>query len=332
MKKLLFVVLALIIAMTCLFAGCEGGKEPEPTPKVAGVPEEPAAATKKIDVKEKKSKDYTTIEFGRYPSVELDNKKDAKLIADLNKIEDGQMDKTTGYYTYKDEFYQKEIKMVKDEEGVDVPEAHWFKVEPIKWIVLEESGSKIKVIAEENVLAVPFNTTTEDTNWALSSLRDWLNALNDSKNAINFYNSAFTADEKAVIVTQDIKTENNPQYKDVTSGEAVKDRVSLLSIEDFENNPKWADGLFKENKKDGLTLDRAASNTEYAIFKGAAPAESYDRKNSSWYWLRNSGVNNQYAAYVNEMGTVIPAGYNVGFSQISVRPVIVLDANNLNIK
>lgn len=327
MKKSLVLVLAFVLAITCLFAGC-GNSEPEA--KVAGVPEEPAAAKNKVDVTQKEGKKYTTIEFGRYPSKELDSKKDADLIEKLGGLSDDKKDSVTGYYTYEDKLYQKEIKIVKDEEGVDTEELHWFEVEPIKWIVLEESDGKMLVMAEQNVMAMPYNSVPEDTNWAVSTLRDWLNNLNDYKGKINFYNSAFNEDEKAVIKTQEIKTEANSRYKDVASGEDVKDRVTLLSISDLDNE-EFANGLFEADKEE-MTFGKAAGNTEYAIFKGVVAASSYEESNSSWYWLRNIGRDAQNAALVNELGDVILEGYTVSFPRIGVRPVILLDANNLNIK
>ncbi len=332
MKKSLVLVLTLMLAVVCLLTGCIGNpKTPEPTPKVPGVPEEPAPATTKVDVTEKKGRDYTTITFGRYPKAELDEKKDADAIEALGKLPETEMDAVTGYFTYNEKQYQKEILIVKDPEtGLDVTEVHWFEVAPITWIVLEDTGDKLFVIAEENVNAVQYNKTPEATNWGLSTLRDWLNGLNEYKNGINFYNSAFTAEEKSVIVTQDITTEKNPLH-DTASGDAVKDRVSLLSVEQIENSDAWADGLFKADKED-LTLGRAAGNTEYALFKGAAPHISYDRKNSSWYWLRNSGVGEEFATYVDELGNTQEAGYKVSFSQNSVRPTLLLDKANLNIQ
>ncbi len=321
MKKSLVIVLALIMAMTCLFAGCDSSSGSGSAGKVAGVPEEPGAAKNKVDVKEKKGKEYTTIEFGRYPATELNEKKNADLIASLNEIPENEKDSVTGYFTYEDKQYQKEIKIIKDEDGLDVEEIHWFEVSPIKWIVLDEADGKMLVVAEENVTAMGLTAKPEDTNWGVSDLRNWLNALNEYKDTTNFYNSAFNEDEKATIVTQDIKTGDK--------GDAVKDRVTLLSVEDFEND--WADGLF-EADKDGLTLGRACGNTEYAKFKGVVATNNYDRNNSSWYWLRNNGISAQHAAYVSEMGDVVPAGYTVSFPQMGVRPVLLLDANNLNVK
>ena len=129
MKKSFVLILTLMLAVVCLFTGCLGGeKTPEPTPKVPGVPEEPAAATTKVDVTEKKGRDYTTITFGRYPNKELTEKKDADVIEALGKLPETEMDATTGYFTYNEKQYQKELLIVKDPvTGNDVTEVHWFE-------------------------------------------------------------------------------------------------------------------------------------------------------------------------------------------------------------
>lgn len=331
MKKSLIVLIAVIMAVTCLFAGCESEPtEPVVTPKVAFVPDEPAAATENVDVVKTEAKEFMTIEFGRYPADELTEKNDADLIAALNKLSEDKKDATTGYFTYEDAEYCKEIKIVKNEEtGVDETIITWFKVMPITWYVLDESDGKMFVIAAENVSAVPFNETAEDTNWGISTLRDWLNGLGDYANTTNFYNSAFNDAEKSVILTQEISTEANPDYK-TESGDDVKDRVSMLSIEDLKKCDEWSNDCFVADE-DGVVTARSCGNTDYALYKGSAAVISYVARNSSWYWLRNSGSFAQNAAYVNELGITMEAGYTVSFPQIGVRPTLVLDTTHLNI-
>lgn len=328
MKKSLIVLIAVIMAMTCLFAGCEEEPvEPVVTPKVALTPDEPAAATKNIDVVKTEGKEYTTIEFGKYPATKED---DEEIVEALNKLGDSDKDSATGYYKYEDAEYCKEIEIVKDKEtGTDKTIVHWFKVEPIVWNILNETDGKMLVIAAENVDALPFNETAEDTNWGISTLRDWLNGLGDYANADSFYNKAFTADEQSVIVTQEISTAANSRYK-TAGGDDVKDRVSLLSIEDLDKVDEWSDDCFVADE-DGNTFTRACGNTDFALFNGAAPQVSYKLRNSSWWWLRNSGTSSQNAVYVNELGVTQVAGYTVSFPQISVRPTVVLDTAHLNI-
>lgn len=240
MKKSLIVLIALMLTFTCLFAGCSSDpKEPAATPKTALTPDEPAAPSDKIEVSVKKGKEYKEMVFGRFPA---DAVKDEDLIDSLNAIPDTERDSVTGYYTYEDTQYQKEFVIEKDPETKqDITVIYWFEVQPITWYVLDESDGKIMLTAKENVDARRFNETLENTNWGISTLRDWLNGMGEyaGKNT-SFYNSAFTAEEQSIIVTQDITTEANPKYG-TAGGDAVKDRVTILSIEDLDKASSWSE-------------------------------------------------------------------------------------------
>ena len=325
MKKSLIVLIALMLTFTCLFAGCNGGsKGPAATPKTALTPDEPAAPSGKIDVSVKEGKEYKEMVFGRVPADEVD---DEDLIESLNAIPDTERDGVTGYYTYEGTQYQKEFVIEKDPETKkDITVIYWFEVQPITWYVLDESDGKIMLIAKENVDARKFNETLENTNWGISSLRDWLNGMGEYKgNTPGFYHSAFTAEEQSVIVTQDITTEANPKYG-TAGGDAVKDRVTILSIEDLDKASSWSEKAFAPGDDGDVSL-RACGNTDYAMFKGAADEVSYALRASSWQWLRNMGSYEQNAAFIAESGITMNAGYVVTFNQIGVRPVIVLNAD-----
>ncbi len=325
MKKSLIIMIVLILTFTCLFAGCNGGgNEPAATPKTALTPDEPAAPSNKIDVPVSEGREYKEMEFGRFPSEKVD---DEDLIKSLNALADTERDSTTGYYTYDDKQYHKEFVIEKDPETMqDVTVIYWFEVSPITWYVLDESDGRIMLIAKKNVDARKFNETLENTNWGISTLREWLNGLGEYKgDTASFYNSAFTAEEQSIIITQDITTEANPKYG-TSGGDAVKDRVTILSIEDLDKSSSWSEEAFAPGEDGDVTL-RACSNTEYALFKGAADEVSYALRASSWQWLRNMGSYEQNAAFIAESGITMGAGYVVTFNQIGVRPVIVLNAD-----
>ena len=330
MKKSLIVLMVLMLTVTCLFAGCKGGSsEPVSTPKTALTPDEPAAPSNKIDVTMKKSKEYKEMTFGRFPA---DQVKDEKLIESLNALPDSERDSVTGYYTYNDTLYQKEFVIEKDPETMkDITVIYWFEVDPITWYVLDESDGKIMLISKYNVDARKFNETLENTNWGVSTLRNWLNGLGDyTGSTTSFYNSAFTADEQSVILTQDITTDANPKYG-TSGGDAVKDRVTILSIEDLDKSSSWTEDSFAPDKDGDVSL-RACGNTDYAIFNGAADEVSYALRSSSWQWLRNMGSYEQNAAFIAESGLTMGAGYVVTFDQVGARPVIVLNADYINVK
>lgn len=330
MKRSLIVLIVLMLTVTCLFAGCNGGdKQPKATPKTALTPDEPTAPSNKIDVSVKKGKEYKELVFGRFPADEVQDK---GLIESLNALPDTDRDSTTGYYTYENKQYQKEFVIEKDPKTKnDITVIYWFEVNPITWYVLDESDGKIMLVAKSNVDARKFNETLEDTNWGVSTLRNWLNGMGEYKGeTTSFYNSAFTAEEQSIILTQDITTASNPKYN-TSGGDAVKDRVTILSIEDLDKSSSWSEKSFAPDEEGNVSL-RACANTDYALFKGAANEASYVLRSSSWQWLRNMGSYAQNAALITESGMTMGAGYVVTFDQIGVRPVIVLNGDYVNVK
>ena len=90
---------------------------------------------------------------------------------------------------------------------------HYFKVEPIKWRVLDDnynsSGKKL-LLCESILAAVQWNSSGDRTPWENSELRTWLN--ND------FYNAAFTTDEKNKIWQTNVSN-----VKRTTSDDARRD-------------------------------------------------------------------------------------------------------------
>ena len=64
-------------------------------------------------------------------------------------------------------------------------------VEPIKWRVLSNDGTKALLITDKIIDFKHFHNTAEDTSWATSDLRTWLNNT--------FYNKAFNDSEKDAI-------------------------------------------------------------------------------------------------------------------------------------
>lgn len=95
--------------------------------------------------------------------------------------------------------------------------------EPIEWIVLDKNENDEYLIISKYVIdswSAPDGFTWED-----SSLRYWLNGA--------FYNSAFTEDEKARILTTHLDPESFPGY-DADPGSATDDKVFLLSATEAE--------------------------------------------------------------------------------------------------
>ena len=127
----------------------------------------------------------------------------------------------------------------------------------------------------------------------------------------DFLNSAFSADEKAMIPTVTVSADKNPDYS-TNPGNATQDQVFLLSITEA-------------NKYFSSDSARQCKPTKYAVANGAYV--NSDNSNC-WWWLRSPGVNQDYAAYVFTGGVVYEFGCNVRVDDYAVRPALWIDMDS----
>lgn len=127
---------------------------------------------------------------------------------------------------------------------------YYFKVEPIKWKILEDKNGKVFLFSELILDAHKFDDSSND--YAASSIRSWLNS--------DFYNKAFTDKQKELI--------ENITLKDISN---VTDKVFLLSEEEIENTSYGFNGNNNRCKK---VTDYAKAN------------HAYEYKENGEYWLR----------------------------------------------
>lgn len=125
----------------------------------------------------------------------------------------------------------------------------WFKVERVRWRVLEtDSGGHKLLLAEEILYAKAFNSSINTMYYKDSDIRKWLNGNSSSGSASDyggepgFLQTAFTADEQKSIVdtsvandeasmfpvefTEEDKNSWRPNY----NTEPTTDKIFLLSI------------------------------------------------------------------------------------------------------
>ncbi len=186
--------------------------------------------------------------------------------------------------------------------------------EPIEWIILDkrEDGSLV-LLSKYALDAEPYNTKYTDVTWETCTLRKWLNE--------DFYNEAFNAIEKAKIQTVRVENEDNP-YWGTDGGNDTEDRVWLLSINEVTNR-------FTSDKVYSYFADdasRMCAPTKYAVARGAWQSSNYtvDGVGACWWWLRSSGNESRFAAYVSSGGLVYYRGHSVNYDLDSVRPVVVV--------
>ena len=170
--------------------------------------------------------------------------------------------------------------------------------EPIKWRVLAIEGGKALVISEYGLDCKPYHEEYEAITWRDCSLRAWLNS--------DFYNAAFSDEEKNIILKETIIAEDNSEYG-TDAGEDTKDNVFLLSISEVEK-------YFRS------TQDRECKPTDYAVAQGAW--QSADYKDNCWWWLRSPCSNAYTASGVYSGGGVFRQGGDVNRDDITVRPAL----------
>ncbi len=189
--------------------------------------------------------------------------------------------------------------------------------EPIKWRVLDKNDEGQLFIISEKVLDVQsYNTTQVNITWEFSTIRSWLNGYAPSYNNVgtdftsdNFIDAAFTAEEKAKIVT------SNVIYN---KSNATTDKVFLLSENEVRN-------YFANDS------DRLADATRYvvrknAIVRGSESGVSYngtctDIHRYPYWWLRSKESNTTTAHSVMYDGT-IRESIAINAKTIGVHPVL----------
>ena len=144
-----------------------------------------------------------------------------------------------------------------------------------------------------------YNASYTTVTWETSTLRKWLN--ND------FLNSAFSANEKAMIPTVTVSADKNPDYS-TNPGNATQDKVFLLSITEV-------------NKYFNFNSARRCEPTDYAVANGAWKNDS----GNCYWWLRSPGYNQDCAALVIYDGRVSEGGTCVDVDNRSVRPALWID-------
>jgi len=167
------------------------------------------------------------------------------------------------------------------------------KAEKIEWTVLDVNKSGMLLISKKILAQKQYHERAESITWERSSLRAWLNG--------EFYDSAFTEEEKAMILRTNVKAEGNPEYF-TYGGVDTDDCVYILSA--AEANKYLKDNLYAE-------ASAYAAKNGVSVFTGF----------STW-WLRTPGFEQNYACEVNYSGYISVIGHVVTNKVIGVRPVI----------
>lgn len=197
----------------------------------------------------------------------------------------------------------------------DASEWHYFAYSPIKWRILNITGTKALLLADRMPDSCPFHDKAEDVSWSQSLLREWLNS--------EFYGRAFSSTEKEAI--EMTKVVNSPNfYFGTPSGPDTRDHVFILSESEVFSTSLAEDyGFYPGDDIDDSA--RRFKATLYAKCRGAwlSPVEGY--KGFSFWFMRSSGYTMSNVTYVCDFGYLYNRGTVVTCDDAAVLPAITVN-------
>ena len=174
--------------------------------------------------------------------------------------------------------------------------------EDMEWIILDKSDDKILVISRYILPdGRPFNDVVDlktGSTWERCTLRTWLNK--------DFYDAAFSEEEKAAIVTTQV------------------DNYRFTSGEDDPHNYTY-DNVF------------CLSNEEYKNYMSDLPTEAKDGRfyavNSSYaWWLRTHAEGDDGLLYTMYYHNGVKKEGKHNYEMIGIRPALSIDLNAVEVK
>jgi len=270
----------------------------------------PKIVASNAQIYQEESKSY--INYGYYPqTVVVDN----NIISALNEITEVD---DNGYKTYNNEKYYEYTNTntytAKDSSTVEAG-SHYYKVEPIKWMVMEQETGKVCLFSAYILDYKQYNNrgdaqlkeTTDyqnhtasafSNNYKYSTIRTWLNTT--------FLETAFENDSSIYITEVDNSADSTCVSNNPNVCENTNDKVFLMSRKELVN-----------------TYGSISKKTTYTDF---AKAQGVDEKNYHGFTTRspregNSGGTHTYC--FNEFGGNEVVNYNTTFT-FGIRPAIYL--------
>ena len=200
-----------------------------------------------------------------------------------------------------------------DDNGYASSTVYWFKYEPIKWLIVEESDGKATLVADLILDSQQYDyeankETYGNNNYAESTIRAWLNET--------FYNTAFNELQQAIIQTVEVdnsaeSTGYNPnQY----ACENTSDKIFLMSYVEADT---WFTSEFAREKQ----------GSDYAKSQGLCVLVISSHLGNSYYWLRSPyNYYSNRARYVSYDGGIGSHSHeSVFYTYYGVLPALVIE-------
>lgn len=189
---------------------------------------------------------------------------------------------------------------------------YYFKVEPIKWRILEESDGTALILCESIIANKQYHSSSN--NYMNSEIKAWLNS--------EFYNTAFTALQQELIEVTNV---DNSVYSTGYSSNSyacanTNDKIFLPSYRDMVN-PAFG---FNSNSSNYDTARRRLTS-DYSRATGAYMVTSTEYYGNGWWWLRSPCIGySDIARYIWHNGYA-DGNYNVDFTDCGVVPALVIN-------
>jgi len=177
----------------------------------------------------------------------------------------------------------------------------------MRWHVLELRDGRALLISEEIIALDTYCNVFEAATWEESDIRRWLND--------EFYNQFSQRDQVRIAQTHVIN-HDNPWYG-TAGGNDTTDHIFLLSLEEAAS---WiGDGQWLRNGPPEPGVEYRIAFEQCISVRIA----QFNIKAESW-WLRSPGANENAAALVSNLGTLVVDGNS--FPAIAgVRPALWLE-------
>ena len=268
------------------------------------------------------------INLGKYPQTVVD---DEELISELDKI---SMTNSLGYIEYEGVEYKKQVAIpnypnYSFENGniVNDGQVYYFKVEPIKWRVLETTAGGFKLLSEYLLDTKPFYISPDNrtingqtiyaNNYEYSTIRAWLNGYDGTSfdvydyEGIGFIDIAFNELEKTLIKTTFV--DNSIETTGYESNSYVcnntNDKIYLLSYKDLNN----------ESFGFSSDLERQTKVTDFALAKSCwLSTDSSYYRNGVWELRSPDDCYSHYVRIIDPNGYINTNG-GVYYDNVGIR-------------
>ena len=164
---------------------------------------------------------------------------------------------------------------------------HWFEYSPIKWRIIQKSGSASYLLCDLilDSQKFSFRNGVATVDYSKSDIRFWLND--------HFFRTAFTPEERNYIVlsTVDNSSDSTTHPRNPNAGANTMDRVFLPSLQELTT-------IIKDGK------ERIRVPSDYAACQGTFIC-NFDKTamGNGWWWTRSpTSTTTQYVHYITYKG------------------------------